>query len=58
MYDGMVDALADKTGSIPVDRIGDPMETDDLVAYLSSPRSGFVNGRANIVDGGSMDSML
>ncbi|WP_436348522.1 SDR family oxidoreductase [Natronorubrum sp. FCH18a] len=55
-YDRMENALADKTSSIPVDRLGDPMETGDLVAYLSSPRSGFINGQAIVVDGGSMDS--
>jgi dihydroxy-acid dehydratase len=30
---------------IPVGRPGDPQELGDIVAYLSSPRSGFTTGR-------------
>ncbi|PGF13928.1 oxidoreductase [Natrinema sp. CBA1119] len=55
-YDSMDAALEDKTRPIPADRLGDPMETGDLVAYLSSPRSDFITGQAIVVDGGSMDS--
>ncbi len=46
------------TEDIPVDRLGDPMELGDLVAYLSSPRSGFINGQAVTIDGGSGSSTL
>lgn len=45
--------IAERTGTIPVDRLGDPMELGDLVAYLSSPRSGFINGQAVMIDGGA-----
>lgn len=55
-YESMDAALEDKTGPIPAARLGDPMETGDLVAYLSSPRSGFLTGQAIAIDGGSMDS--
>lgn len=50
--------LEEWTEDIPVDRVGDPMELGDLVAYLSSPRSGFVNGQAVAIDGGSGASTL
>ena len=52
------DAMAARTGDIPVSRFGDPMELGDLVAYLSSPRSGFVNGQAVTIDGGSGSSTV
>lgn len=55
-YENMEDALEDKAQAIPVGRIGDAMETGDLVAYLSSPRSGYINGQAIVIDGGAMDS--
>lgn len=55
-YESMADALEEKTQSIPVERLGDPMETGDLVAYLSSPRSGFINGQAVVIDGGAVHS--
>ena len=50
--------VAARTGAIPVGRMGDPMEFGDTVAYLSSPRSGFVNGVALVHDGGSGRSTL
>ena len=42
----------------PLDRIGDPMELGNVVAFLSSPASGFVNGAAIPVDGGATGSNL
>jgi NAD(P)-dependent dehydrogenase (short-subunit alcohol dehydrogenase family) len=41
---------------VPLDRIGDPEELGDVVAFLSSPRASYVNGAALAVDGGSMRS--
>lgn len=55
-YDNLEDALENKAQAIPVGRLGDAMETGDLVAYLSSPRSGYINGQAIVIDGGAMDS--
>lgn len=55
-YENMDAALGDKTGPIPAERLGEPMETGDLVAYLSSPRSGFLTGQAIAVDGGLIES--
>lgn len=48
-YEGGLDAKGD---SNPLDRIGNPMELGDVVAYLSSERSSFLNGIAIPVDGG------
>lgn len=48
----------DRDGEIPVERLGEPMELGDLVAYLSSPRSGFINGQAIVIDGGAGKSTL
>lgn len=50
--------IEERTQNIPVERLGDPMELGDLVAYLSSPRSGYVNGQAVVNDGGSGSSTL
>lgn len=43
---------------VPLERIGDPMELGNTVAFLSSPKSGYINGAAIPVDGGSSDSNL
>ncbi|AUV82873.1 oxidoreductase [Salinigranum rubrum] len=42
----------------PLERVGDPMELGDTVAFLSSPRSGFITGAAVPIDGGSSGSNL
>jgi NAD(P)-dependent dehydrogenase (short-subunit alcohol dehydrogenase family) len=39
---------------VPLDRIGDPRELGDVVAFLSSRRASYVNGVALPVDGGSL----
>ena len=44
--------------SIPVGRVGDPMELGDTVAYLCSDRAGYINGESVVVDGGSTKSTL
>lgn len=54
-YDEAVDATAE---SIPLDRIGDPMELGEAVAFLSSEDSSFINGVAIPVDGGASASNL
>lgn len=38
--------------SHPLDRIGEPEEVADMVAYLASSRAGFVTGADFIIDGG------
>jgi NAD(P)-dependent dehydrogenase (short-subunit alcohol dehydrogenase family) len=47
---------ADWAEGIPLERVGDPDELGDVVAYLSSEHSSYVTGSAVPVDGGSMRS--
>jgi len=46
------------TKDIPLNRIGRPIELGELVAFLSSPRSSFINGAAIPIDGGGSCSNL
>jgi len=46
------------TEGVPLERIGDPMELGELVAYLSSEKSSYVNGVAIPIDGGASKSNL
>jgi len=43
---------------IPVERIGEPDRLGDLVAFLSSPLSNYINGTAIPIDGGKSNSNL
>ena len=56
-YDSYEQGLDDWAGN-PLERIGDPMELGNTVAYLSSPKSGFVNGTAVTIDGGATGANL
>lgn len=51
-YDSYEDGLRSRGESVPLGRIGDPIELGDTVAFLSSPRSGFITGTAVVIDGG------
>jgi len=55
-YDTYDDGLADWSSDIPMDRIGDPIELGDVVAFLSSERASFVNGASVPIDGGRLRS--
>lgn len=57
-YDTYDEGLADWSDSVPLERVGDPMELGNTVAYLSSPLSGFINGISVPIDGGSGASNL
>ena len=46
----------DWAADVPLERIGEPRELGDVVAFLSSPRASYVNGAAVPVDGGSLRS--
>jgi NAD(P)-dependent dehydrogenase (short-subunit alcohol dehydrogenase family) len=51
-YDSYEDGLADRSASVPVGQIGDPMGLGRTVAFLSSPHSEFINGTTVTIDGG------
>ncbi|MEY7850626.1 SDR family oxidoreductase [Natrarchaeobius sp. A-rgal3] len=42
----------------PLERVGDPMELGNTVAFLSSPQSGFINGQSLVIDGGTTGANL
>ena len=48
--------LADWSDGIPLERIGDPQELGEAVAWLSSDAASYINGAALPVDGGSLRS--
>jgi NAD(P)-dependent dehydrogenase (short-subunit alcohol dehydrogenase family) len=50
--------LAERSADNPLERIGQPGEFGDVVAFLSSERSSYVNGVAVPVDGGQGASNL
>lgn len=57
-FDNYEDGLNAKGDINPLGRIGDPMELGDVVAYLSSDHSSFLNGVAIPIDGGQGASNL
>lgn len=57
-FESYEEGLDSKGELNPLGRIGDPMELGDIVAYLSSNRSSFINGTAVPVDGGQGASNL
>ncbi|WP_430506332.1 SDR family oxidoreductase [Haloparvum sp. PAK95] len=48
----------DDWGANPLGRIGDPIELGNTVAFLSSPKSGYINGETVTIDGGASQSNL
>ena len=44
--------------TIPVGRLGEPIELGDLVAFLASQRAGYITGAAYQIDGGIIASNL
>ncbi|MEF8842892.1 MAG: SDR family oxidoreductase [Haloarculaceae archaeon] len=57
-YESEDAALEARTQATPPRRLADPMELGYTVEYLSSSRSGFINGETLPVDGGSAASPL
>ncbi|AUX09465.1 3-oxoacyl-[acyl-carrier protein] reductase [Halalkaliarchaeum desulfuricum] len=57
-YDSYEEGLAARGSEVPLERIGDPIELGNTVAFLSSPKSGYINGAAIPIDGGSTKSNL
>lgn len=52
-YDSYEEGIAARAEGIPLERIGDPRELGEVVAFLCSPRSSYLNGVAIPVDGGA-----
>ena len=57
-YETYEEGLADWSADIPLERVGDPIELGDMVAFLSSARSSYINGSAIPIDGGSISANL
>lgn len=55
-YDSYEEGLADWSSGIPLERVGDPRELGDVVAFLSSARASYLTGTALAVDGGRTQS--
>jgi len=56
-YEDYETGIAEWSEGVPLDRVGDPMELGEAVAWLSSERASYINGTAIPVDGGSMRSV-
>ena len=52
-YDSYEAGLAARAEGIPLERIGAPRELGEVVAFLCSPRSSYLNGVAIPIDGGA-----
>lgn len=51
-YADYEEGLADWAAGNPLERIGDPMELGEAVAFLSSPKASYINGVALPIEGG------
>jgi 3-oxoacyl-[acyl-carrier protein] reductase len=52
------EALKERAAETAVGRIGEPKELADLVAFLASPRAGYITGTTMRVDGGLVRSVM
>jgi 3-oxoacyl-[acyl-carrier protein] reductase len=57
-YDSYEEGLEARGEGIPLERIGEPTELGEVVAFLSSPRASYLNGVAVPIDGGAGASNL
>lgn len=57
-FDTYEAAREDRAADIPVGFVGDPMDLGNAVAYLSSPKSRYLNGVAIPIDGGDHSANL
>jgi 3-oxoacyl-[acyl-carrier protein] reductase len=52
-YDSYEEGLESRAEGTPLERIGDPIELGDVVAFLSSKRASYLNGIAVPIEGGA-----
>jgi len=52
------EVLRQWVSEVPMERMGDPAEMGDLVAFLASPRASFITGSAIVIDGGIMKRLI
>ncbi len=57
-YEDYAEGLKDWSAGVPLERVGEPRELGDVVAFLSSERASYLNGVAVPVDGGGGASNL
>jgi 3-oxoacyl-[acyl-carrier protein] reductase len=48
----IIEVAPDFCNEIPVQRYGEPEDIAELVAFLASPKAGYITGQAIVVDGG------
>lgn len=57
-YDSYEDGIIEMASEVPLNRVGDPSELGELVAFISSERASYLNGVAVPIDGGVTRSNL
>lgn len=57
-YNSYEEGYADRIEEVPLNRLGSTEEFGATVAFLSSPLSGYINGAALPIDGGSIGANL
>ena len=57
-FESYQEGLESWSNGIPIEKIGEPDRLGDLVAFLSSPLSNYINGAAIPIDGGKSSSNL
>ena len=50
--------ITEATKKIPMQRLGQPEEMADLIAFLTSERASFITGQSISLDGGALASTL
>ena len=53
-YEGAKQGLMNAIGGIPMGRPAKPNEIADLIAFLASPRAGWITGAEYVIDGGTL----